>query len=328
MQKERGNCLQSASHSLRLMGASITLTIFHENAQELLLQSEQLLHLYKNRFSANDADSELMEINLQAGKKAVQVHPELFELIELGKKHSIAANSHLNIAIGPLVQTWRIGFSDAKLPSEEEIQRLLKITNPEEIVLNDSNREVYLSKEGMRIDLGALAKGYIADKLKEFLVEQGVQSGIIDLGGNILTIGENPTFQRPWRIGIQNPELSRGEHVAVIAVSDASVVTSGIYERYLEVDDKTYHHILNPKTGYPYENDIAGVSIIVSSSTRGDALSTSMFSIGVEEGLKYVNQKDDVDAVFMTKDKKVYVSNLIKNAFKLTNEQYTWEGTH
>ena len=138
MQKERGNCLQSASHSLRLMGASITLTIFHENAKELLLQSEQLLQLYKNRFSANDADSELMEINLQAGKKAVQVHPELFELIELGKKHSIAANSHLNIAIGPLVQTWRIGFSDAKLPSEEEIQRLLQITNPEEILLDDS----------------------------------------------------------------------------------------------------------------------------------------------------------------------------------------------
>ena len=238
MQKERGNCLQSASHSLRLMGASITLTIFHEDAQNLLLQSEQLLHLYKNRFSANDDDSELMEINLQAGKKAVQVHPELFELIALGKKHSVASNSHLNIAIGPLVQTWRIGFSDAKLPSEEEIQRLLKITDPEEIVLNDSNREVYLSKEGMRIDLGALAKGYIADKLKEFLIEQGVQSGIIDLGGNILTIGENPTFHRPWRIGIQNPALDRGEHVAVIEVSDASVVTSGIYERQLVVDGK------------------------------------------------------------------------------------------
>ena len=104
MQKERGNCLQSASHSLRLMGASITLTIFHKNAQQLLLQSEQLLHLYKNRFSANDADSELMEVNLQAGKNAVRVHPDLFELIELGKKHSIAVNSHLNIAIGPLVQ--------------------------------------------------------------------------------------------------------------------------------------------------------------------------------------------------------------------------------
>ena len=311
MQKERGNCLQSASHSLRLMGASITLMIFHENAQQLLLQSEQLLHLYKNRFSANDADSELMEINLQAGKKAVQVHPELFELIELGKKHSIAANSHLNIAIGPLVQTWRIGFSDAKLPSEEEIQRLLKITNPEEIVLNDSNREVYLSKEGMRIDLGALAKGYIADKLKEFLVEQGVQSGIIDLGGNILTIGENPTFHRPWRIGIQNPALDRGEHVAVIEVSDASVVTSGIYERQLVVDGKTYHHIFDRTTGYPMETELASITIVAEKSVDCEIWTTRLFGQNPYDIIEEIEQQPGLEAFVITKNQKMmYTSGI------------------
>ena len=311
MQKERGNCLQSASHSLRLMGASITLTIFHENAQKLLLQSEQLLHLYKNRFSANDADSELMEINLQAGKKAVQVHPELFELIALGKKHSIAANSHLNIAIGPLVQTWRIGFSDAKLPSEEEIQRLLKITNPEEIVLNDSNREVYLSKEGMRIDLGALAKGYIADKLKEFLVEQGVQSGIIDLGGNILTIGENPTFHRPWRIGIQNPALDRGEHVAVIEASDASVVTSGIYERQLVVDGKTYHHIFDRTTGYPMETELASITIVAEKSVDCEIWTTRLFGQNPYDIIEEIEQQPGLEAFVITKNQKMmYTSGI------------------
>ena len=311
MQKERGNCLQSASHSLRLMGASITLTIFHEDAQNLLLQSEQLLHLYKNRFSANDADSELMEINLQAGKKAVQVHPELFELIELGKKHSIAANSHLNIAIGPLVQTWRIGFSDAKLPSEEEIQRLLKITDPEEIVLNDSNREVYLSKEGMRIDLGALAKGYIADKLKEFLVEQGVQSGIIDLGGNILTIGENPTFHRPWRIGIQNPALDRGEHVAVIEVSDASVVTSGIYERQLVVDGKTYHHIFDRTTGYPMETELVSITIVAEKSVDCEIWTTRLFGQNPYDIIEEIEQQPGLEAFVITKNQKMmYTSGI------------------
>ena len=311
MQKERGNCLQSASHSLRLMGASIHLTIFHEDAQNLLLQSEQLLHLYKNRFSANDADSELMEINLQAGKKAVQVHPELFELIELGKKHSIAANSHLNIAIGPLVQTWRIGFSDAKLPSEEEIQRLLKITDPEEIVLNDSNREVYLSKEGMRIDLGALAKGYIADKLKEFLIEQGVQSGIIDLGGNILTIGENPTFHRPWRIGIQNPALDRGEHVAVIEVSDASVVTSGIYERQLVVDGKTYHHIFDRTTGYPMETEVASITIVAEKSVDCEIWTTRLFGQNPYDIIEEIEQQPGLEAFVITKNQKMmYTSGI------------------
>ena len=303
--------MQSASHSLRLMGASIHLTIFHEDAQNLLLQSEQLLHLYKNRFSANDADSELMEINLQAGKKAVQVHPDLFELIELGKKHSIAANSHLNIAIGPLVQTWRIGFSDAKLPSEEEIQRLLKITNPEEIVLNDSNREVYLSKEGMRIDLGALAKGYIADKLKEFLVEQGVQSGIIDLGGNILTIGENPTFHRPWRIGIQNPALDRGEHVAVVEVSDASVVTSGIYERQLVVDGKTYHHIFDRTTGYPMETELASITIVAEKSVDCEIWTTRLFGQNPYDITEEIEQQPGLEAFVITKNQKMmYTSGI------------------
>lgn len=303
--------MQSASHSLRLMGASITLMIFHENAQQLLLQSEQLLHLYKNRFSANDADSELMEINLQAGKKAVQVHPELFELIALGKKHSIAANSHLNIAIGPLVQTWRIGFSDAKLPSEEEIQRLLKITNPEDIILDESKQEVYLSKVGMRIDLGALAKGYIADKLKEFLVEQGVQSGIIDLGGNILTIGENPTYQRPWRIGIQNPLLDRGEHVAVIAVSDASVVTSGIYERQLVVDGKTYHHIFDRTTGYPMETEVASITIVAEKSVDCEIWTTRLFGQNPYDIIEEIEQQPGLEAFVITKNQKMmYTSGI------------------
>lgn len=311
MQKERGNCLQSASHSLRLMGASITLTIFHEDAQNLLLQSEQLLHLYKNRFSANDIDSELMEINLQAGKKAVQVHPELFELIELGKKHSIAANSHLNIAIGPLVQTWRIGFSDAKLPSEEEIQEMLRITNPEEIILDDSEQEVYLSTVGMRIDLGALAKGYIADKLKEFLVEQGVQSGIIDLGGNILTIGENPTYQRPWRIGIQNPILDRGEHVAVIAVSGESVVTSGIYERQLVVDGKTYHHIFDRKTGYPMETEVASITIVAEKSVDCEIWTTRLFGQNPYDIIEEIEQQPGLEAFVITKNQKMmYTSGI------------------
>ena len=311
MQKERGNCLQSASHSLRLMGASITLMIFHENAQQLLLQSEQLLHLYKNRFSANDADSELMEINFQAGKNAVRVHPDLFELIELGKKHSIAANSHLNIAIGPLVQTWRIGFSDAKLPSKEEIQTLLQITNPEKIILDNSKREVYLSKVGMRIDLGALAKGYIADKLKEFLVEQGVQSGIINLGGNILTIGENPTYQRPWRIGIQNPILDRGEHVAVIAVSDASVVTSGIYERQLVVDGKTYHHIFDRKTGYPMETEVASLTIVAKKSVDCEIWTTRLFGQNPYDIIEEIEQQPGLEAFVITKNQKMmYTSGI------------------
>ena len=163
----------------------------------------------------------------------------------------------------------------------------------------------------MRIDLGALAKGYIADKLKEFLVEQGVQSGIIDLGGNILTIGENPTFQRPWRIGIQNPILDRGEHVAVIAVSDASVVTSGIYERQLVVDGKTYHHIFDRKTGYPMETEVASITIVAEKSVDCEIWTTRLFGQNPYDIIEEIEQQPGLEAFVITKNQKMmYTSGI------------------
>ena len=141
-----------ASRSLHLMGSTICISLYHERAEILLDEAVQLLHLYKNRFSANDEDSELMTINHLAGIESVSVHPELFELIELGKYHSLAEGSHLNITIGPLVQTWRIGFSDARLPSREEIQQALSLTDPNLLELNPEDCSVFLTKKGMKLD--------------------------------------------------------------------------------------------------------------------------------------------------------------------------------
>ena len=151
------------------MGTVIDVSIYHEEPEPLLDQVEALLHTYNKRFSANDDSSELMKINKAAGLHSVTVHPELFELISLGKWHSCQPGSHLNIAIGPLIQTWRIGFSDAKLPLPEEIRPLLDIINPNAILLSEENQSVFLKEKGMKIDLGALAKGYIADRIADFL---------------------------------------------------------------------------------------------------------------------------------------------------------------
>ena len=205
-------------------------------------------------------DSELMTINHLAGIKSVSVHPELFELIELGKYHSLAEGSHLNITIGPLVQTWRIGFSDARLPSTEEIQQALGLTDPNLLELNPEDCSVFLTKKGMKLDLGALAKGYIADKIKDYLMSQGVTSALINLGGNVLTIGQNAVSQRAWRIGIQNPKQPRGNHSAILAVTNQSVVTSGIYERTLTVEGRIYDNRLLLKPVQPaldfFENPV------------------------------------------------------------------------
>lgn len=197
--------MELSSRSERLMGTTITVSIFHPQAEQILAQCFEQLRLYEHRFSANDATSELMEVNHQAGIAPVSVHPDLFELIALGTQHSQAANSHLNIAIGPLVQTWRIGFSDAKRPSQEEIDQALSKINPKQIQLDTENQSVFLKRPGMKIDLGALAKGYSADLIATFLKSQGVEDALIDLGGNILTVGQHPLKHQPWRIGIQNP---------------------------------------------------------------------------------------------------------------------------
>ena len=173
--------MQLTNRRVRLMGTVIDVSIYHKEPEPLLDQVEALLHTYNKRFSANDDSSELMKINKAAGLHPVTVHPELFELISLGKWHSCQPGSHLNIAIGPLIQTWRIGFSDAKLPLPEEIRPLLDIINPNAILLSEETQSVFLKEKGMKIDLGALAKGYIADRIADFLKAEKVTSALINL---------------------------------------------------------------------------------------------------------------------------------------------------
>ena len=250
-----------------------------------------------------------MKINHQAGKQWVQVHPDLFELIELGKQHSLAQNSHLNITIGPLVQTWRIGFSDAKVPQPEEIKYCLSLIEPTFIKLDSASSSVFLEKEGMKIDLGALAKGYIADKVMEFLKNKGVTSALINLGGNVLTLGINQVSKRPWRIGIQHPKLTRGNNLAVLPIVNQSVVTSGIYERTFEKQGQTYHHILDGKTGYPVETDVASLTIVSNRSVDGEIWTTRLFGKSVEDILEEVNSLPDIEAVVVTTEGKVYYTS-------------------
>ena len=291
------------------MGATITISILHKQADYLLDQAFSLLRLYEKRFSANDEHSELMRVNHAAGIQPVIVHPDLFELIELGKKHSLAPNSYLNIALGPLVQTWRIGFEDAKVPTSEEIEQALAKTNPNFIELNKEKSSVFLKQTGMKIDLGALAKGYIADKISTFLKEHGVTSALINLGGNILTIGLNEVNNRFWRIGIQNPKLPRGNNLALLSLQDKSVVTSGIYERKLQTKDRVYHHIFDQHTGYPIDNQLASLTIVSDKSVDGEIWTTRLFGMDPASILEKVEKENDIEAFIITEDNQFFYSS-------------------
>lgn len=296
------------------MGTTITLSIFHPNAKRLLQQAEDMLTDFEERFSANDSSSDLMQVNQNAGIQPIKVDDDLFKLIKIGRDISMSSNGMFNIAIGPLVKLWKIGFADAQLPTEEEINERLQLVDPENIELDDEQQTVFLHKKGMEIDLGAIAKGYFADLLKEFFQAHEVEAGIIDLGGNVLTMGTSP--HQPdgfWRVGIQHPFQTRGNMLAAIAVQGQSVVTSGIYERVLRIGDREFHHIFDSKTGYPIENDVASVTIVSDQSIDGEIWTTLAFGKNAEAGIDWLNQIPGIEGVTVSKTGEIYVSNQLKN---------------
>ena len=301
------------SKIIHLMGTVIEVSVVHENAKAIISNVEKMLKMYEQRFSANDSGSELGQVNQAAGIQPVSVHPDLFELAQIGKKHSCEAGSLLNIAIGPLVQTWRIGFSDARVPDDEEIQQLLEITNPENIILDPKTQSIYLIKPGMKIDLGALAKGYIADRVIDYLRAEAVTSGLINLGGNLVVIGPAPRREDGnWRIGIQNPTKKRGDSQVVLKVSNQSVVTSGVYERHLKKESQSYHHILNPETGYPVETDMASLTIVSTQSVDGEIWTTRLFGKPIPYILEQIEQLPGIEGLIITQTGHVLITSGLK----------------
>lgn len=293
-----------------MMGTTIDLTVTAQrNPEKIINEMIELLKLYELRFSANDEASELSAVNKNAGIKPVVVHKELFELIQIGKEQSLSKGSFLNIAIGPLIKLWRIGFEDAHVPSDSAISDRWRLTHPEDIQLDATQQAVFLKRAGMEIDLGALAKGYIADRLLEYLDVVGAQSALLNLGGNLVTFG--PQLKRPdllWRIGIQHPKRARGESRVVLKVPSKSVVTSGIYERQLEKDGQVFHHIFDPETGYPVETDLASLTIVSDLSVDGEIWTTRLFGHSKERIIEEVNRLPGIEALVITQTGNVLYS--------------------
>ena len=301
------------------MGTIITITLWHDSslqaiAHELLLDLKKILYTYRQRFSAQDADAELVHLNEASGQAFQRVHPELYQLIKMGKKHSLAPDSFLNIAIGPLTKLWHIGFADARKPALKEIKEALALTEPKNIELKGPNL-VRLAKAGMAIDLGAVAKGYIADRLKERIEQSAIPEALINLGGNVVTVG--PAKHRPdgrWHIGLQNPKLRRHEHLLTLTLPPCSVVTSGIYERTLRQEGKIYHHILNPKTGYPLdETDLASLTIISQTSVVGEIWTSRLFGETSQKAIEKIEAEPGLEGLAVTKDNIVFASKGLRD---------------
>ena len=305
-----------------LMGTVVTVTLYDSNDEGILDKVFTKVKELESTLSINENGTLVDKINESAGIEPVKVDYDTYTVIKKGLEYAKLSNGLFDISVGPIVKLWNIGLPEAKVPTQEEIDSRIPLVGYSDVELNDEENTVFLKRQGMMIDLGGVAKGYTADVISDILTEEGVKSAIIDLGGNIFAHGLKVDGST-WRIGIQNPFSDRGDIIGTITVKNKSIVTSGIYERYIEKDGIKYHHILSPKTGYPYENEIAGITIISDKSSDGDALSTSVFAMGVEEGMKFVNTQEGIDAIFVTKDNKIYITDGIRDIFKITNTNFT-----
>ncbi|WP_461215197.1 FAD:protein FMN transferase [Lacticaseibacillus sp. GG6-2] len=304
-----------------LMGTVVTLRVYDKGKQAALDDAFARIKTLARETTVNQKGSEVDAVNAQAGKKAVKVTPAIYQMIKYAKRYSNQSQGAFDLAIGPITSLWHIGFPDARKPSQAEIDAKLPLVNYRDVVLNDKNHTVYLKRPGMALDLGGIAKGFITDEVVKVLKKDQVSTAIVDLGGNIYVLGHSPKQKdADWTVGIQDPKEARGTAIGTVPASNMTVVTSGIYERKLVVDGHTYSHLMDPKTGYPFDNNLMGVSIITKKSVDGDALSTATFDKGLKGGMAFIEKTGYAEAIFITKDKKVYVSSGLKKDFKLLKD--------
>lgn len=284
------------------LNTSVKITVYDEVDETVLNEALALCDQYEKIFSRTREDSELYQLNhgtLPREDGWYILSDECAELIELGLSYSALSGGAFDITVEPVSSLWDFTSGEAVVPDAQELSDAQKLVDYQSVELK-GNR-IRFAREGMGIELGAIAKGYIADRIKEYLVNEGVRHALIDLGGNVLCIG-GKTDDAAFRIGIQRPFADRNEIIAAVQVADRSVVSSGVYERYFESDGVWYHHILDPRTGYPYDNGLVSVTILSDLSVDGDALSTTCFALGLEKGMELIDSMDHVQAVFITED--------------------------
>lgn len=307
-----------------MLGTIISLKYYGENGEKAIEESLDKLKDIENKMSLNIDSSEICKLNKNAGKTYTKVSKDTYEVINEALEYGELSKGAFDISILPVSSLWNIGTDNPRVPESEEIKNALKYVNYKNIVLNKKDNSVFLKEGNMAIDLGGIAKGYAADQLKSIVEKYKIKRAFINLGGNLYVYGEKEKGE-PWNIGIQDPLGDKGKSFATLRVKNKSVVTSGNYERYFIKNGKRYHHIFDPKTGYPAERGIISSTIISDKSMDGDALSTATYVLGVDEAMKLINSLKGVEAVFVTADKKVYTTEGIKDSLEITNGEFTYE---
>lgn len=303
--------IPSATKDFFAMDTYMEVTAYGEQAEEAVSQAQVRVEELDRMLSTGLEDSELSLLNSNAKETLSE---EAFYLLTRSMDIWKLTDGAFNPAIYPLMEIWGFTTGEYQVPEEKTIKKQLANTDPENINLYEDTRKVEFAKEGMKIDFGGIAKGYTSAQIMDIFREYNIESGMVSLGGNVQVLGSK-TDGSFWRVAIRNPD-SEETYLGVLETKDRAVITSGGYERYFEQDGKIYHHILDPKTGYPAESGLKSVTIVSGDGVLADGLSTALFVMGPEQAKEFwIRSEVDFDVILWTEEGKLYVSEGIEDSF-------------
>ena len=294
------------------MGSDFEITIVDNdqaNAENMINIAIEEISRIEKLISSWDKNSQTSLINLNAGVKPVKIDLELFELISRSIKVSNLSQGAFDISYASMDKVWYFDRKMTEFPSIEKIKKSVSKIGYKNIVLNKKDTTVFLRLKGMKIGFGAIGKGYAADKAKEILIKNNVKSGIINASGDLTAWGLKPSG-KDWMVAIVNP-INKDKVFSWLTIKNKSIVTSGNYEKFINLDGKKYSHIIDPRTGYPTEG-ILSVTIITDKAELADALATSVFVLGVDIGLNMINQLNGVDCIIIDDNNKIIKSRNVE----------------
>ncbi|MDR2465358.1 MAG: FAD:protein FMN transferase [Streptococcaceae bacterium] len=317
-------------------GTYAELTFYGKDKKVAIDEAYKTINKLVTQIETNEqGESEIDKVNKNAGKTPVKVSANVYDLVERSIKTAEETNGEFDPAIGGATSLWHIGFADAGKPSETDLEKIKKLLDYKKIKMDKAKSTIFLEEKGMKIDLGGVGKGWLAQSVMEGLKKKEITRGIINFGGHVFTYnGKGQTSTPSWSIKMGDPSLVKSDTtealapIATVESTSSSFVMTSMYARYLLVGNKVYSHLIDQKTARPYDNDLTAVYVMGEDPVQVDLLSNALYGMGCVKGLEYVNAHKEIDAVFALENKELHVSKGFKgkivlekgSEFKLVNE--------
>jgi FAD:protein FMN transferase len=305
------------------MGTLVMQKVYGKNRDKAIDEAMEKIDRLEKLMTINAPGGDINMLNKMSGIKDVKLDHETFYVLKTAEKFASITEGGFDVTVGPLVKAWGVFTEHPRIPSDKEISELLKLVDYKSINLNEKEMTAKLEKKGQIVDLGGITKGYAGDAVIKIYKKYGIKSATVNLGGNVVVLGSKPDGS-PWKIAVQNPRGENGSYIGVLRVVNKAIVTSGDYERYFEKDGVRYHHILDPKTGRPANSGLISVTIVTDKSIEADAMA-KIFVLGLDKGMEVIKRSKGYEAIFITSDKKVYITNGLKDIFTFDDKSNLFE---